>query len=106
MQMVFRYFFDPGSGTCLWSANAETEARYDYPVDHHTLPISAALKQRLDRLTQWFDNDYDWDNPAGEGKWSDSEQQAFWREAAATLASLREELPLPGIEIRNELRPA
>jgi hypothetical protein len=104
MAFVFRFFFDPGSGTCLWSASKEAEALYDYPVDHHLLPISEELRQRLDGLVLEFDTDYDWDNPPGEGKWSDEQRDAFWRRVDENLAMLRRELPAPDYEFRDETR--
>jgi hypothetical protein len=104
MALVFRFFFDPGSGTCLWSASKEAEALYDYPVDHHLLPISGELKQRLDWLVQEFDTDYDWENPPGKGKWSDEQRDAFWRRVDENLAMLRRELAASEYEFRDETR--
>lgn len=104
MALVFRFFFDPGSGTCLWSASKEAETLYDYPVDHHSLPISEELKQRLDQLVLEFDTDYDWENPPGDGKLSDEQRDTFWGRVDEAIAMLRRELPAPDYKFRDETR--
>jgi hypothetical protein len=40
---IFRYFFGPGSGICLWSANDEARDRFDYPVQLTDLGLSENL---------------------------------------------------------------
>lgn len=104
MAFVFRFFFDPGSGTCLWSASAEANALYDYPVNHHKLPIPESLKKTLDQLVEKFDTDFDWNDPPGEGQWSDDERREFWRDVNEAVLSLCRELPFPAYEIRDETR--
>ncbi|HOE43498.1 MAG TPA: hypothetical protein PLB25_17990 [Rhodoferax sp.] len=42
--MKLRYFFDAGSGVCLWAGDDEVQVRYDYPVGLDILPISETLR--------------------------------------------------------------
>src|SRR5262249_23851793 len=39
----FRYFFDPGSGCCLWSDNEASRERFGYPVDLDRLDLGENL---------------------------------------------------------------
>lgn len=93
MACSFRFFFDPGSGTCLWSANADARAQYGYAVDHHALPIGALMKAALDDLIARYDTWLDWNNPGSGGLWSDEDRNAFNFAARECLHRLRNELP-------------
>ena len=93
MTCNFRYFFDAGSGTCLWSANEEARAKYEYAVDHHALPVSEATKVMLDGLIARYDTWLDWNNPGGGSRWNDSDRMAFAEAARQGLAALRREMP-------------
>jgi hypothetical protein len=37
--MLLRFFFDAGSGVCLWAYDAEAKARFGYPVEAEMLDI-------------------------------------------------------------------
>ena len=102
---VFRYFFDPGSGTCLWSANKAAEERYDYPVWIDLLPISAEMQERVMAVVDWYDTGLDWDDPAGPSPWDEAEQARFNVAAQELLAVLRRELGEDYV-IRDESRTA
>jgi len=97
--IALRYFFDSGSGTCLWAANPAAHAAHGYAVDHHALPLSPTLRARLTRLIARHDTRLDWSNPGGPSPWSAADEAAFTAEAAATLAALRAELGPHSIEI-------
>jgi hypothetical protein len=56
----FRFFFDWKSGTCLWSANDATRARFDYCVDPESLPLSCPTVQRIEYLSAWHDEFLRW----------------------------------------------
>jgi hypothetical protein len=88
----FRFFFDPGSGTCLWSANDAAQERFDYPVDHHELPLSPETLARLEALVDRFDGCLDWDDPGGPGGWSVDDARRFEADADVELERLRAEL--------------
>lgn len=67
MSIVLRYFFDPGSGVCLWSGNAEAEARWGYAVDHAALPLRDGTRRFLQELVVRFDTSIDWSDPGAAG---------------------------------------
>lgn len=39
-----RFFFDTGSGVCLWTANDAAREIYDYPVSMEALPVSELIR--------------------------------------------------------------
>lgn len=43
-----RYFFDFGSGICLWAANDAARDHFGYPVDSSKLPITSTLMHRVE----------------------------------------------------------
>lgn len=49
-----RYFFDFGSGICLWAANDAARDDFDYPVHSSKLPITSTLMQRVEFGTIHF----------------------------------------------------
>ena len=60
---VFRYFFDPGSGICLWSDNDEAREKFDYPVELSDLGLSENLLRQAIHLIAWYDTSLDWSYP-------------------------------------------
>lgn len=88
----FRYFFDPGSGVCLWSANDAARARFGYPVALDDLVLPAALDSRARELISRFDTSIAWDDPAAPSPWSASDRAEFAQDAAALLAALRDHM--------------
>lgn len=54
MPHTFRFFFDAGSGVCLWAADEGTKQRYGYPVEHWDLPLSENTKRWLTYLIAWY----------------------------------------------------
>jgi hypothetical protein len=98
---VFRYFFDPGSGICLWSANDEARERFDYPVQLSDLGLSENLLRQAIYVMTWHDTSLDWSHPPNPLPWSDSERIRFHQVSENLLAMLREQLG-PEFEIRDE----
>jgi hypothetical protein len=97
-----RYFFDPGSGICLWSANQEARERFGYPVDHWTLDLSENTRRWLSYLIAWFDTSIDWSSPSdSDDRWSPEEVARFREASEHCLALLREELG-PHFEIAKK----
>lgn len=88
----FRFFFDPGSGTCLWSDSEEARRRYDYAVDLKSLPLSENTYRALLHLVLWFDSSLDWDDPSGPGPWTEEEKARFRAATVQILADVRREL--------------
>lgn len=88
-----RYFFDPGSGVCLWAADASASEAYGYAVDHNDLPLSANTKARLTQLTARFNESIDWTNPTERGPhWTDVTEREFLEAADLGLQMVVSEL--------------
>lgn len=85
-----RFFFEIGVDTPLWPEDMDSP--YGYPVELDRLPISAATREELARLSAWYQSSIDWAYPPDPSPWSDEEREAFRQRARAALAALREEL--------------
>ncbi len=92
MVYKLRFFFDPGSRTCLWADGEEARQKFGYPVLLDELPISEDLKQSLDRLISRYDTSLDWNNPP-DVRWTVQESRDFLAATQLTLGLLRSELP-------------
>jgi hypothetical protein len=84
-----RYFFDPGSGICLWSANDLARETYGYAVNHEALGLPPAVGNRIAELIALFDTSIDWDCPMNPSPWSNAELAGFQAAAAELLQSLK-----------------
>jgi hypothetical protein len=105
MTYLVRYFFDPGSGVCLWSKNEAARESLGYPIDHWELPLSENTKRWLQHLITLFDTSIDWNAPSGsDNYWSDDELQQFKLAAKKGLELLRQELPSPLYEFIDETK--
>ncbi len=100
-----RFFFDPGSGVCLWADNEAAREAFGYPVPSGELPVEPETEARVERLIAWFDESIDWDDPGTAWPWTDEEQARFDAEAQAVLALLRQELG-PEYEIDDRSKTA
>jgi hypothetical protein len=87
-----RFFFDGGSGTCLWSGNDLAQQTWGYAVNHQKLPLNERTIIRLNEIIRWYDEGFDWDNPADPCKWERGECEKFTSTACELLATVREEL--------------
>jgi len=102
MVLILRYFFDPGSGICLWAANDEAHQRFGYPVELDALPLSASTRLAAAELVRRFDTGIDWEYPAGPSPWTAHDEQSFLVEAREVLQRIREELGA-AYDVRDEL---
>jgi hypothetical protein len=84
-----RYFFSPGAGVCLWSANDAAREKYDLPVDHWQLPLTENLKRRLNHIVAWYDTAIDWNSPSDPSLWTAEESERFQKESTELLNLLR-----------------
>ena len=75
--MKLRYFFDPGSGVCLWAGDDEARNAFGYPVELKQLPLSQEIVALGQQLTAQFDTSIDRDYPPNPSPWSDAEKQSF-----------------------------
>jgi hypothetical protein len=48
-------------------------------VDYDDLPLSPAIRRRIEALEKWHDTALDWDNPPGPSPWSPAERARFDR---------------------------
>ena len=102
-ERTLRYFFDAGSGICLWSGDEATRRRHGVAVSPDQLPLSEATRREINRLVAWYDTSIDWGDPAGPSPWSPAERRRFDVAAQALLDQLRAELETFSIE---DQRPA
>jgi hypothetical protein len=94
-----RFFFDTGSGVCLWSGNEATRERYDYPVEPRALPLSEDTIREMERAIAWYDQWMDWANaPQPKPSWDEA---AFKTVACQLLDKIRQELG-PNYEVVDE----
>ncbi|MFM7676081.1 MAG: N-acetyltransferase family protein [Synechococcus sp.] len=100
--MKLRYFYDPGSGTCLWAADEEARALNGYPVALEMLDLSLHTMALGTRLIASFDGSINWSNPAGPSPWSEEQKSQSLREAAVLYERLVSELG-PQITVVNEV---
>jgi len=87
-----RFFFDAGSGECLWAGNAAAKERFGYPVDLSELPIGENLRRYLFHLAAWYDTAIDWNYPPNPSPWTKDEWDRFLRAVDSGIARLREKL--------------
>jgi hypothetical protein len=83
-----RYFFDTGSGICLWPGNDRTTERFGYAIDLRTLGLPENVILQGEELLVRFDTWMDWNNAPAE-IWSESERLSFAEDAQAYLQVLR-----------------
>lgn len=99
-----RFFFDSGSGICLWSGDAFTEDRYGLAVEACALPLPPDLVAETERLIALGDMGLDWDVPEGPSPWTADDERGFQWEADALWERLRVALG-PGFVVVDERRP-
>jgi hypothetical protein len=96
-----RFFFDTGSGICLWSDNDAGREQFDYPVPMEALPLPGTIRRRGDFLIAWYDTFMDWELSPQPSRWWPREQAAFNAATQEFLALLEEHLG-PGFELVDE----
>lgn len=96
-----RFFFDTGSGICLWSANYAARERFDYPVPLELLPLPETLRRRGTFVIAWHDTFMDWELSPQPSRWWSREKTAFNAATQELLALLREHLE-PDFELVDE----
>jgi hypothetical protein len=91
-RFVLRFFFDAGSGICLWAANDAARERWDYPVSTDDLPLGEETRAELETLIARYDSCVDWNDPGRGSVWTAAEEADFATQAQALLARVRREL--------------
>lgn len=99
-----RYFFDPGSGICLWSRNDSAKERFGYPVELWQLPLTPNTQRWLRYLLAWFDTSVDWNNhqDADKQTWSEEEWDRFQLATQKGLRLIRQDLPESEYQVFDE----
>ena len=87
-----RYFFDYGSGICLWSSNEEANEKFGYPVELEGLDLPSNVKNLASDLLHRFDSSLNRDDPAGPSAWSIKDRERFDIDSQKLLQQLREHL--------------
>lgn len=95
-----RYFFDLGSGICLWSENDLARDRFGYDVELDSRELTSSVKALAEELIARFDASIDWSYPPAPTPWSDVERERF-QVGAANLPSSLQECLGAGFEIRD-----
>lgn len=62
--MRLRFFFDAGSGVCLWARDDEARARFGYAVEAAMLDVPDDLRAEIEQLVTDYDDTFPWDDPA------------------------------------------
>jgi hypothetical protein len=96
-----RFFFDTGSGICLWSANDAAREKFDYPVPLEALPLPETIRRRGEFLIAWYDTFMDWELSPQPSRWWPREQHGFNAATQELLALLEEHLG-PAFELVDE----
>ncbi len=106
--MRLRFFFDAGSGVCLWARDDEARARFGYAVEAAMLDVPAELRAEIEELVTDYDDTFPWDDPASGQAVAASrtisgyaESPAFATRVRALLPKLRAALG-PGLEIESD----
>lgn len=86
---LLRYFFDAGSGVCLWSANDAARKKFEYAVALQSLDLPENLLREGYHILAWYDTALE------------EEHERFNQASQRLLAKLRQQLG-PAFEIRDE----
>jgi hypothetical protein len=101
-----RYFFDPGSGICLWCANDAAREQFGYPVDLRDLPLPEIVRRRGYFVLAWYDTFADWSGSPQAAQWQQCEWEAFRNAAQELLALLRTHLGFEFELVDESIRPS
>lgn len=85
-----RYFFDPGSGICLWSENALAIDKFGYAIELDSLELTSTLMLQAKELIARYDTSIDWNYPSDPSPWPNMERERFEIDSAGLLQSLQE----------------
>lgn len=98
-----RYFFDVGSGICLWSADDFTNQQLGYAVELENLPLSENTRKWLTYLIAWFDTSIDWTDPTRSSlTWTKETARNFKEAYTMGLKMIKADLATTNFEIIPE----
>jgi hypothetical protein len=87
-----RFFFDYGSGTCFWSGNDKTRAKFNYPIKPEELPLPVESLKKVRDLLEWYDQSLNWSYPPDPGPWRQGECNRFNHAVKQLLKTVKMEL--------------
>lgn len=99
--MLLRFFFDAGSGVCLWAYDAEAKVRFGYPVEAAMLDIPEELRAEIEQLVTDYDDTFPWDDPGSGDAVEPSRVMSGYEENPAFATRVRALLP----RLRTALGP-
>lgn len=82
--MLLRFFFDAGSGVCLWAQDDAARRRFGYAVEPDALDLPPQLHVEMLQVIAAYDATIDWNDPA-RASTPDPEATSFGHEANAPL---------------------
>ena len=97
--MLLRFFFDAGSGVCLWAYDEEAKARFGYSVESEALQLPEEIRAEIEQLVTDYDKTFPWDDPGGGAEEPDrtmfgyEDNPPFRDRVRALLPKLRAALP-------------
>jgi len=104
MKYQLRFFFDYGSGVCIWAGNEHAQKKFEsYPIESNILPISKTLKNELDCLIVEYDSSLNWDDPSNPSPWTKEQKNDFSSRADIIYVKLENELGSK-YELKNEFK--
>ena len=95
---LLEFFFDPGSGACLWSGNDAARDRWGCSIEAHLLPLPENTWRFAHHLCSWYDTGIDWTYPPDPSPWEAAERDRFNVAALRFLEMLRVQ-PGPDFEV-------
>jgi len=89
-----RFFFDYGSGGCLWCDNEAAYEKYDVGTldaesydgngnicQEARIKLPDSTKKRVVALDKLYSESLNWEDPAGDSLWNKSQWNAFYLQA-------------------------
>lgn len=95
------FWFEHG-GACIWGADHYTSDKLGYNIDPNSLPLSDALKEKIDRMEDEFGTILDWSDPGAGYVCTDEHKQDFCKRANEVYEEIKEQLG-PEYEVINEV---
>ena len=87
-----RFFFDYGSGVCLWAGDNYTSNLLGYPISIEAdfLALDTTLIAEANRLIDLYDESLNWESPLDDSPWSQETWSEFFEDTRKLYSSLRE----------------
>ena len=76
--------FEWGGG-CLWCLNEAARQKFDVGPVETKVGLTTAIRNQMQKLTEWHDSALNWDYPPDPGPWQRAEYEAFDIAALETL---------------------